>query len=79
MEQETTRMRMITVNTFAAATEFVAFNTTAIYGWPVGDPNAASISPRQNISVTAIEHRSAYTDMITNQRMNAPTMMKEVT
>ena len=66
MEQETTRMRITTVSTFAAAMEFVAFNITAIYGWPVGDPNAASMSPRLNIRVTAIGDWSVYITILTH-------------
>lgn len=66
MEHETTRTRMTTVRTLAAATEFVAFKTTPIYGWPVEDPSAASISPRQNIKVTKVENQLAHKEMIVN-------------
>lgn len=52
IEQVTTSIRITTVITFAAARECVAFRTTAIYGWPVGDSNTDSTLPMQNISVT---------------------------
>lgn len=51
-EHDTTRMRITTTRTFAAATECVALSTTAMYGWPVGESRTDSRSPRQNINVT---------------------------
>ena len=53
-EHDTTSMRIMTARNLVAGTEFVAFNTTSIYGCPVGEFVADSMSPRQNIKVTYI-------------------------